>query len=158
MSSLTKLVASNIINRSLHCFTKNTNVHSNLFTRPVISRSIDSNNNSHLSVLFTRSVIMSRFFNTNASRDLQAEFDACLVYPNYMLNKDHTRQSEREKLSVSSNALRIWPTRVKDNAERLCLYLQMPEVLEDDLKVSVEHNTECILNGNLILKSIISRS
>ncbi|GJR43752.1 heat shock 22 kDa protein, mitochondrial [Tanacetum coccineum] len=61
-----------------------------------------------------------------------------------MLTKDRTRQSEREKLSVSSNALRIWPTRVKDNAERLCLYLQMPEVLEDDLKVSVEHNTVVI--------------
>ncbi|GJS31903.1 hypothetical protein Tco_0492523 [Tanacetum coccineum] len=51
-----------------------------------------------------------------------------------MLNKDHTRQSKTEKLSVSSNALRILPTRVKDNTNRLCLYLQMPEVLEDDLK------------------------
>ncbi|GJZ77092.1 Toll/interleukin-1 receptor domain-containing protein [Tanacetum coccineum] len=115
MSSLTKLVASNIINRSLHCFTKNTNVHSNLFTRPVISRSIDSNNNSHLSVLFTRSVIMSRFFSTNGSRDLQAEFDACLV-----------------------NLFKA--------VVLLILHIAslMPEVLEDDLKVSVKHNTVVI--------------
>nr|GEV19146.1 RNA-directed DNA polymerase, eukaryota, nucleotide-binding alpha-beta plait domain protein [Tanacetum cinerariifolium] len=55
-----------------------------------------------------------------------------------MLNKDHTRQSEREKVSVSSSALRIWPTRVKDNAERLFLYLQMPKVLEDDLKAKMK--------------------
>ncbi|GJU88472.1 hypothetical protein Tco_1300895 [Tanacetum coccineum] len=56
-----------------------------------------------------------------------------------MLNKDHTCQSEREKLSMSSNALRILPTRVKDNANRLCLYLHMPEVLEDDLKIDPKY-------------------
>ena len=58
-----------------------------------------------------------------------------------MLNKCNDRQLERRNQTDSSNAKVILPTRLKENAEQLCLYIEMPGVLEEDVKVSVEHKS-----------------
>ncbi|PWA91061.1 small heat shock protein 6 [Artemisia annua] len=64
-----------------------------------------------------------------------------VVYPQFMVNKCYDRQLERRNQTDSSNTKVILPTRLKENAEQLCLYIEMPGVLEEDVKVSVEHKS-----------------
>ncbi|GKA97746.1 heat shock 22 kDa protein, mitochondrial isoform X2 [Tanacetum coccineum] len=137
MSSLTKLVASNIINRSLHCFTKNTNVHSNLFTRFFIH---------------SRPALASRFFNTinyfDAPYDDLSTFTDAIghdVFHRFSRSKTKAWISNRSSHPDSSNAHEIWPSRVEENDECVCLYLELPGVLEGNLRVHVQHNTAVIV-------------
>ncbi|PWA64633.1 tetratricopeptide repeat (TPR)-like superfamily protein [Artemisia annua] len=90
----------------------------------------------------TRSLIRS--FSTKDANAPQFQNDRrerFFVYPQFMLNKCYDRQLERRNQTDSSNTKVILPTRLKENAEQLCLYIEMPGVLEEGVKVSVEHKS-----------------
>ncbi|GJS84409.1 heat shock 22 kDa protein, mitochondrial [Tanacetum coccineum] len=142
MSSLKKLVGSNIINGSFTHYVSryfNSHARSNLFTRSAIRFG---------------PTLGSRLCNTGchgyyAHLYLHANVHAYFMYPLYLLDKDRDRESERTSQLASSWGMRLQPTRLKENSEQLCLYVQMPGVgKEEDVKVYVEH-ASIVIKGQI---------
>nr|GFB40295.1 Ty3/gypsy retrotransposon protein [Tanacetum cinerariifolium] len=86
--------------------------------------------------------------------DYQREFEKLMnrvtvMYPLYLLDKDRDREYERTGQLASSWGMQLQPTRLKENSEQLCLYLQMPGGgKEEDVKVYVEH-ASIVIKGQI---------
>nr|GEV46854.1 hypothetical protein [Tanacetum cinerariifolium] len=63
------------------------------------------------------------------------------VFERFAVTKTESLLSKRVSYSDSSNAKRIWPSIVSDGNECLSLFIELPGVREEDVKVFVQHHT-----------------